>query len=56
VRLRDVRFEVSEPELGWRFCLIDHYKLRPIGRERLSGRYDSSACNDHASVELLRAR
>lgn len=55
VLLREVRFDVSEPEFGWMFCLVDRYELRPVGPERLSGHYDSRACKDHARVDLVRS-
>jgi len=54
IRLRDVRIVEERPEPGWRFCTIERYELRAVGSNRLSGRYVSTSCNDHATVELRR--
>jgi hypothetical protein len=50
--LHDVRFRDSRPRAWWRFCLINKYVLDLKGRDRLVGSYDSSACNDHAKIDL----
>ena len=52
--LRDVGFNQSKPNPGWRFCLIDHYDLKRVGSDELDGKYRSDACNDSAWVKLKR--
>jgi hypothetical protein len=52
--LHDVRFLEYHPIGGWRFCLIDQYILDEQGPNHLVGNYESSACNDDASVNLSR--
>jgi hypothetical protein len=49
--LRDDSFLENKPNDGWRFCLVDEYKLTQE-RDRLSGSYTSKACNDRATVSL----
>lgn len=51
--LRDTGFEVNKPGDGWRFCLVDEYRLTRVG-DRLEGTYDSAACDDHARIWLIR--
>ena len=51
----DVALNRPMPLGGWRFCPIDRYHLAlSADGARLSGRYDSKACKDHAAVELHR--
>lgn len=54
--LKDDKFEVSRPNPGWRFCLIDRYTLAKTGDDTLGGTYVSQACNDTATLSLTRAK
>lgn len=50
--LRDTDLLVDAPNPGWRFCLIDSYRLRRTETGALLGEYDSKACSDHAKIAL----
>ncbi|HND34713.1 MAG TPA: hypothetical protein PLA94_32140 [Myxococcota bacterium] len=52
--LRDLRVAEERPQPGWYFCVIDRYELEKVGPSTLSGRYDSAACMDHATLKLAR--
>ena len=54
--LRDVQIIKRRPKNGWRFCLVDRYTLRRVGRDRLVGRYYSAACGDRATLKLRRQK
>ena len=53
LRLRDLRISESDPRPGWRFCVIDQWRLNRNGDE-LRGEYHSEACRDRASVRFRR--
>lgn len=52
--LRDLRVAEERPQSGWYFCVIDRYELEKVAPGTLSGRYDSAACMDHATLKLER--
>ena len=55
VRLVDMEAIVDAPNPGWVFCYDDIYDLRfDADKNALRGRFDSSACNDHGSIQLAR--
>ena len=53
LQLSDVRLSESHPNPGWRFCVIDRWRLERQG-DRLQGEYVSEACRDRARVHLER--
>ena len=54
--LRDLRVRDQHPEPGWRFCVVDDYRLTRTPGGALHGTYFSSACRDRARVRLQRRR
>ncbi|NUP11306.1 MAG: hypothetical protein HOW73_35110 [Polyangiaceae bacterium] len=52
----DVDFVENKPNLGWRFCLIDRYRLTSGGASKLEGGYRSSKCNDDATMQLKKVK
>ena len=52
LKLRDLAITEQKPESGFRFCTIDVYALKKAADGKLSGTYDSEACDDHATLEL----
>lgn len=52
LELRDLAITEQKPESGYRFCTIDVYALSQGSDSKLSGTYDSVACEDHATLEL----
>lgn len=52
LKLRDLAITEQKPESGFRFCTIDVYALKQESDGKLSGTYDSEACDDHATLEL----
>lgn len=50
--LSDESFFENQPKKGWRFCLIDEYKLIR-NDNKLSGSYFSKECNDSAKLNFV---
>lgn len=53
-QLRDLRVRKEQAEPGWRFCMVDEYALT-LDEEQLTGRYHSTACDDRATMNLVRS-
>jgi hypothetical protein len=54
--LDETEFVEQHPGEEWMFCLVDHYRLKAGARGAVTGEYMSSACEDHAKIELQRTQ